>query len=205
MPEFVKIGAAFTIGLGAGILASKRFFQLRYEKIAEEEIESVKAAMAYRSGHIIEKNSVDNPDDFVEKVETEMNKPGGPEFYSSLGSLYSDPVEESRATREEIEQTIAEREHPEEDDAEEMYMISEEQYSETKIHYDKKCLHYYMDDGMLVDAIDGDLVPGEVLLPQVCRDVVLMSDEPVLYFRDDTYGADYEVLRMKGCYYQDVK
>ena len=206
MPEELKLVAAFTIGLGAGILASKRFFQLKYEKIANEEIESVKRNFAHRSGHILETNSLDKPDEFKVKLDEKRNDKGDITYYSSLeyDTVGTVTTTTSDYIRKEVDDLRAEREHPEDDRPDDTYQISEETYSETELGYDKRTLHYYMDDDILVDAVDGDLNNGETLIPKEYLDLIRNSDEPELYFRDDSYGVDYEVLRMKGSYYIDV-
>lgn len=205
MPEELKLVAAFTIGLGAGILASKRFFQLKYERIANEEIESVKQSFSRRSGHILETSSLDKPEDFKAKIEEKRNDRGDITYYSSLEYDKISPITTSPAyIHNENDDLKAEQEHPEDDRPDDTYQISEETFSETELGYDKRTLHYYMDDDILVDAVDGDLNTGETLLPKEYIDLIRNSDDAELYFRDDSYGVDYEVLRMKGSYYIDV-
>ena len=95
MPEFVKIGAAFTIGLGAGILASKSFFQTKYEKIANEEIESVKASISNRSSHIIEETSLENADQYKKGLDDIYKYPLCEHARDVLGRLIKTAVSDS--------------------------------------------------------------------------------------------------------------
>ena len=191
MPEYLKLAAAFTIGLGAGILASKRFFQMKYENISNEEIESVKSLYSERYGHIKERTSIDD-EEIREKAEAEVKS--DILVKSSLNII--DDVDA-------YEQKLAEMEHPEDDIAEEPYLISEEDFSETNIYYEKRTLHYYMDDDVLIDAVTGDAQFVGESFPQVLLDAVRISEDPELYFRYDPSDIDYEILRMKGSYYVD--
>ena len=56
MKEVIKLLGAFSIGLGAGILASKRYFKKKYEDIADEEIAVIKSV--YFSNEHVEKPKV---------------------------------------------------------------------------------------------------------------------------------------------------
>lgn len=191
MTEYLKIGAAFAVGLGAGILASKRFFQLKYEKIANEEIESVRQSISHRSGHIIEETSLEKPEEFEKKIE-ESN---GTFYTSSIDNMYT-------TGKKDYIQELAEKEHPEDDRPEDCYEITETEYSETALGYDKLTLHYYIQDDMLVNADDGDWTNNE--LGAEAYERIRSSNDNNLYFRNDPDARDYEVVRIKGAYYIDL-
>ena len=201
MYEYLKIGAAFIIGAGAGILASRQYFQTKYEKIANEEIESVRKTMNNRSGHIIEETSIESPKEFAEKIANMADSDGNIKLYSSIDSLYQKD-EESKATKEYIEKII-ESEHPEDDRPEDCYEVTEVDYSETALGYDKLTLHYYIDDDMLVNADDGDWTNNDIGLEAIER--IRNAEDSELYFRNDPSARDYEVIRIKGAYYIDMK
>ena len=193
MYEYLKLGAAFTIGLGAGILASKRFFQLKYEKIANEEIESVKASVEKRS-HVIDKSSLEDPENFAKKlIEDVKSSKNEVRMYSSIDNMYRTSINEEE---------LVKREHPEDDRPEDCYEISEADYSETALGYDKLTLHYYIDDDMLVDADNGDWTSQDIGPEGIER--IRHADEDELYFRNDPTATDYEVIRLKGTYYIDM-
>lgn len=198
MYEYLKLAAAFTIGLGAGILASKRFFQTKYEKIANEEIESVKASISYRSGHIIEDTSIEKPEKF-EKALIEESTNNSIRMYSSIDNMYSTKKNEDQKR---YMAELADREHPEDDRPEDCYEISEIDYSETALGYDKRTLHYYIGDDMLVEADNGDWTENDIGLEGIER--IRHCDEQSLYFRNDPSATDYEVIRIEGAYYIDM-
>ena len=190
MYEYVKLVAAFTIGLGAGILASKRFFQTKYEKIANEEIESVRESISKRS-HILEESSIDDPEKFANKLIEDIKRSDirSTHVYSTIDNMY----QKSNTER------LLEKEHPEDDRPEDCYEITESEYSETALGYDKRTLHYYIDDDMLVDADNGDWTNSD--LGAEAYERIRTADDSELYFRNDPSANDYEVVRIKGAYY----
>lgn len=199
MYEGVRLGIAFTIGLGVGILASKRFFQTKYEKIADEEIQSVREALGARTGHIIEKTSIDHPEEFEEKL-SKKDLSSDVKVHSSLDeALY---FRQAETVNRYMEMVKAENEHPEEDRTDDIYEITEEDYSETCVSYDKKTLHYYQDDDMLVNAEDSDWTAQD--LGSEVIELIRESSNSELYFRDDGSSTDYEVIRIKGAFYIDM-
>ena len=197
MYEYLKLVGAFTIGLGAGILASKRFFQTKYEKIANEEIESVKSAISYRSGHIIEETSLEKPEKF-EKAFIEETDENPIKLYSSIDNMYSVTNKE----KEDHMQKLAEMEHPEDDRPEDCYEITESDYSETALGYDKRTLHYYIEDDMLVEADNGEWTENDIGAEGLER--IRHCNDKELYFRNDPSATDYEVIRIDGAYYIDM-
>ena len=203
MYEELKLLGAFTIGLGAGILASKRFFQTKYEKIAEEEIKSVREAISHRSGHILEVDSLKHPEEIAEKVKAELSKKK-PVIYSSIdrADFYEDRANEMKKYIEDIK---AESEHPEDDRSDDVYQITEEEFSETELGYDKIICRYYTDDDMLVNE---DTDETELSLINAMNEEDLKelrySNAEELYFRYDQYGSDYDIIRIEGKYYIDM-
>lgn len=201
MYEYLKLAAAFTMGLGAGILASKSFFQTKYEKIANEEIESVKASISNRSGHIIEDTSLEEPEKFEKAFIEEVESPI--KMYSSIDNMYtSNKGTITTAKNDDHIQELAEREHPEDDRPEDCYEITETEYSETALGYDKLTLHYYIQDDMLVEADNGEWTENDIGPEGLER--IRHCNEKELYFRNDPSATDYEVIRIEGAYYIDM-
>lgn len=203
MYEYIKIGAAFVVGVGAGVLGTRKYFQTKYDKICTEEIESVREAMSHRSGHIIEETSIEKPKEFADKLLKEADN-GEIRVYSTLNSIYDTKAKletESNEVKEYIEDLL-DKEHPEDDRPEDCYEISEVDYSETALGYDKLCLHYYVNDDMLVNADDGDWTNNDIGLEAIER--IRNAEKPELYFRNDPSAKDYEVIRIKSSYYIDM-
>ena len=199
MYQEIKIGIAFLLGVGAGVLGTRKYFQTKYDKIANEEIESVKESISHRSGHIIEETSIEDPEKFAKKI-IEESKDNHIRVFSTLDNMYS--VQQKNTIHEYVEALAAEAEHPEEDRPEDCYEISELDYSETALGYDKLTLHYYIDDDMLVNADNGDWT-GQDIGPEGLERI-RYADEAELYFRNDPSATDYEIIRIKGTYYIEM-
>lgn len=181
MKEIIKLLGAFSMGLGAGILVSQRFFKKKYESIADEEIAVIKSV--YFSNEQVEKPKISAITEDTKDNVMILNSEG-----------YS------------INDYETEREHPREEDI--PYEITEEEFSETELSYEKLTLHYFVDDDVLFDpqeeAINGNGMVDDPL--QVIGEDGLLrlrasDDTYALYFRNDTYGTDYEVKRMAGAYH----
>lgn len=199
MYQEIKIGIAFLLGAGCGVLGTWKYFQTKYDKIANEEIESVKKSLSYRSGHIIEETSIEKPEVFAQKI-IEESKDDKIRVFSTLDNLYS--TQQKNTIHEYVEQLAAEAEHPEDDRSEDCYEISETDFSETALGYDKLTLHYYIDDDMLVNADNGDWTAQDIGPEGLER--IRHSDEAELYFRNDPTATDYEIIRIKGTYYIEM-
>lgn len=173
----ILYAVAFAAGVGTGVLISRSYFKQKYEAIADEEIDSVKEAYG-----IFKKEAmtvIDQIDDIRDEYEKRV------ETYSSLSVVKDD--------------------HPRDDIPDYPYEITEEDYAETELSYDKKVLQYYIDDGILFDQDENEVVMGQTALigEDGFEKVKNTTDTFALYFRDDTYGADYEVVRVSGSFYGD--
>lgn len=174
----ILYAVAFAAGIGTGVLISRSYFKQKYEAIADEEIDSVKEAYG-----VFKKEATD----ILNQVD-EMK-----EEYERRSVAYSPRTE------------MVVDDHPRDDIPDYPYEITEEDYAETELSYDKKVLQYYIDDGILFDQDENEVVMGQATLigEDGFEKVKNADDTFALYFRDDTYGADYEVVRVSGSFYED--
>ena len=130
-----------------------------------------------------------------------MSKPE-PKVYSTIDNFYQERAENMKQYINDIK---AESEHPEDDRPADVYEITEEEFSETELGFDKEILKYYTDDDLLINEEDGD---PDLALMSVLSDEDLdklrNSNEQELYFRYDQYGTDYDIVRVEGSYYIDM-
>lgn len=170
----ILYAVAFAAGVGTGVLISRSYFKQKYEAIADEEIEDVKAAYG-----VLKKETTDILENLDEMKEEYVKRV---EVYSPMPTPISD--------------------HPMDDIADYPYEITEEEYSEDELSYDKCILQYYIDDDILFDPDENEVVMGQATLigEDGLNKVRESEDTYALYFRNDTYGADYEVVRVSGSY-----
>lgn len=198
----LKYVGVFIFGAGVGVLGSMKYFEAKYEKIANEEIESV-VSSRIGMGHIKEKDSMQD-EEFNKEIEEELSNPDS-EFHSSISDMFGQDVVDKNDEQVEYMEELEEKEHPikEVDKPDEPIRITEEEYSETEPSFDKLCLHYYTEDDILVSSDSKEVQMGRTIGDEGINEVRLDPDETYFYFRDYLYGCDYEVIKIKGSYYVD--
>jgi hypothetical protein len=163
----------FTVGAAIGSLVTWKFVKTKYERIAQEEINSVKERFANRKNPFIEKKETKD-DQKDENDLARLNK-----MTASLG--YSGPSDEE--TKKEVEPVR--KTTP--------YVISPEEFGEFD-GYDTVSLTYYA-DGVLTDD-DENVIENVSKL--VCVDFASHFGEyedDSVFVRNDEMMTDYEILR----------
>ena len=170
----------FAVGVGVGIGVSWKLLRDKYERIANEEIESVKEVFSERKkdteNHISETTIITK--------EQEVNK--DLVDYSKIATQYSD-----KPKKEEPEII---KEAP--------YVISPDEYGEI-YDYDQIELTYYA-DGVLTDDTDEviDDVDDTVGLDSLNH--FGDYEEDAVHVRNDERKCDYEILRDLRNYYGEI-
>lgn len=179
---------AFVLGLvaggAAGTFASWRILKAKYKKIADEEIESMKAVLAKK---IAEDNAESKEEEVEESEEAPSTFKKVPEEYVEITKKYTNGDELG----------ISEGQKP--------YAIDPDEFGDHE-EYDTETLMYYADgvlahfDGDIVEDVAGT-VGGENLLKFGENE----NDPDTVYVRNDILQADYEILRDAGKYADVLK
>lgn len=172
----LKYMATFVAGAALGSLATWMFVKKKYERIAQEEIDSVKAVYSKRKPKTEKKDDEDIQVDKKEVAEYE-------EMIKSTGySKYSD-ISKSKV------KTKAER-----NDLERPYVIRPEEFGELDGYEMISLTHY--SDGVLADDDDQKMADDEI-------DEVVGADyaehfgeyeDDSVFVRNDRLKCDYEIL-----------
>lgn len=170
----------FAIGAGIGSIATWKFVETKYKKIADEEIESVKRVFSRREEktNTYESTDSDDEDELDIDIHTVYTKPEKVE-YSKISSKYKS----SNYTKPEKEKEGESMKSP--------YVIPPEEFGETD--YSTESLIYYADkvltDDMnnLIDDVDG-LIGSESL-----NHFGEYEDDSV-FVRNDDLATDFEIL-----------
>lgn len=166
MNSLLKAGIIFFVGGGVGALTAWKITSMKYEKLIDEEVASVKETYCKRVTDAKNdetndiKKSIDYPEEYVTFVKD----------YSSV----KETVEEST---------------PSEDN--DIYIITEEQFTDTMKFYDKTSIIRYA-DGVWTDEEDCP-IEGEVCVGQLF-DEVADGFDGVEYVRNEAMSTDYEVI-----------
>lgn len=187
----------FCAGLTAGVLCTKEYWKSTYKTRAEEEIESVKHIYNVEKAKIVAeavKKNNQKKDELSEgyissaplKPRVEYAEPN--EEVVNYGEFYS---------KEEVslEEKMARTESPKEFD--EPYLISEEEYSDTNIYFDKMSCTFYVPDRVVVDDLSREAVEPEVI-GEKNIEYLIQTDEPLIYIRNENLSCDLEISKQES-------
>lgn len=167
----------FTIGAVTGSLVTWKFVKTKYEKIAQEEIDSVKETLFERKRKEIEQ---------LEDLKNELK------------STIADDVNDDGKSYEEVvtnEGYIADSDEKKEEEStvSEPYVIPPDEFGGT-FDYDNVCLTYYEGDNILAnDWYEVYDIADTIGLDAL--DSFGEWEDDVVYVRNDRLKSDYEVCR----------
>lgn len=174
------------VGLCVGALSTRTYFAKRESERADREIESVKETM--RKTYKKEK-----PEEKDDSVVSPKNS-----AVTSISSAFQYHTFTSSKV-DELENRLAELEHPREEEEKKPYFIDIDDFDSVTLGYAKKELSYYMDDGTLVDEEENilsiiDTVGGSNL------ESFENSLESSCYIRNEALKEDYEISKVFGSF-----
>lgn len=163
--------ALFAVGAAIGSLVTWKLVKTKYERIAQEEINSVKETFAKRKPIISSDGQVSNSQSDFEK-------------YSSLTKTYNKADDEDSEENEE---------EGEPDMSDGPQVISPDEFGQND-SYDIVSLNYYA-DGVLTDDWDNVIDdPEETVGPDI-ENHFGEYEEDTVYVINDEHGAYYEICR----------
>lgn len=168
MNNSVKYFIAFSLGAAAGVAASWKILKDKYERLAQEEINSYREV----------RSRLDNDEEKIDHEEEDQTDPKFEE-YAVIASKYSGTEVADE------EKNIAEVIEP--------YVIVPEELGET--NYEIVSLTYYNDGvltddmGLIIDDDDIADIIGESTLTQIG-----VHEEDAVHVRNDNLKRDYEIL-----------
>lgn len=205
----IKVIAAFVVGAAAGAAGATLYFKEKYKAESDNEIrqmrEYYKKKMAEADTYgVDEEGNCEEP----EEMRAEHSA------YSSFDSLIKD--EEAKKayvnyntvnpaaslTKEEFDE-MRERammaQHPEEDH-DEPYILTVEEFEDGRAGYDSIGLSYYEGDDTLVDESE-EMVEADETIGTENLEWFKGSGTDAMYIRNDRVSCDYEVIRLDGNFY----
>lgn len=178
----------FAAGAATGSLVAWQLTKRKYERLIDEEIESVKEAFSrYRSGVSYQhytgaQDSAAENGEETDQMAIEFEETGDePADYEKYSKQY-DP-NHSNKTTEEVKSM----------DNDGPYVIPPEDFGEES-DYDIKSLTYYA-DGVLTDDWDNVIEDVDELIGEESLTHFGEYEDDSVFVRDDTLKIDYEILR----------
>lgn len=188
----------FTAGAILGSLVTFQYAKMKYEKIANEEIASVKAtyerAKIEQLGKRFSEGFADGFQDTAKTIEEEMMRAKGREVQEQAHAEY-----QQYANRYKTEDQKEEKE--EKRDVPMPYVITPEEFSDGE--YATETLTYYA-DGVLTDSFD-EIIDNPVdWVGEDFEDHFGEYEEDAVYVRNEERETDYEILR-DNQRYEDIE
>lgn len=170
----------FLSGVAAGAAISWKYFENKYKKIAQEEIDSVKEVYSNKEKKQKEEKRIEHVEAIVEKKKLRE------EDIEETKSIIS----ESGYSREpsDIYQQVKEGKYM----ADRPYVIPPEEFGENP-YYDAISLNYYA-DGILTDDADEPIDDIEGLIGEDSLTHFGEYEDDSVFVRDDDAQVDYEIL-----------
>jgi len=196
----------YGIGAATGAFVAIKLLEDHYAAIADEEIEAVKKMAREKIKEIEDKYEKE----LTEKVQEEPKKEN---HYNKLVRDY------------EYEKEAEKKEHPREDEdydelEEEMYekeaesiamnarpnvepyLITEEEFSNEMLHYEKETLWFYVLDGTLCNDSEEIMDNVDMLIGEGTLDSI--EDDQTIYIRNERQGSDFEIICLNKSYKEEV-
>lgn len=220
--DSVRNLAIFTVGAGIGALVTYKLLKDKYEKFAQEEIDSVKETFVTRwphdGGDPVSEMPKDERADFNKAYDamtdeeidentgkTNMIYKNPRSKHKKYNTIYPnkrevEPEEEDYSNFKDISDEVNETNHliP--------YVITEKEFSEENQHFDKITIDYYELDDTLADEQE-EPIPD---VSSIVGDEALLcfgkgsNDPDTIYVRNEKLSTDFEVIRLHKSYRETV-
>lgn len=186
----------FAIGFAAGVGATWKYFDNKYAEIAQEEIDSVKAAFSDKK--VASTPEVDDVDieDQRSAAEQALDKPSIMEYAAKLQSEgytnYSNREEDNDPEKKPV---VGHGDKP--------YVISPDEFGEMP-DYENISLTYYA-DGVLADDQDEIVDDIEEIVGSESLNHFGEYEDDSVFVRNDAKRCDYEILLDQQNYSEVIK
>lgn len=178
--KFLKGALIFLLGSGVGASASYLYFKKLYDEKREELVEL--------------------QEHYTKKLDKEIDK----DITTSI-IKQEEYVSYDKLNEEEIKTVIKEREieaialeAPSEDYPEEPIIITESDYQERELYFDKLEVDYYVEDESLVDENDELVNIADSIGYDNLEGFIADEKEDIMYIRNSANSSDYMVRKVFG-------
>lgn len=223
MNENLKIALSFVAGLAVGgavgYYVTKRTMYAKMDAIIEEEVSSVKKALAKKP--VRDKDYV-SPTEFYDYQEktAEYSSEDTPEENTDAHAAVHTNIFQSESIRkageiDEVNKSIFEREQEarmrklmdKRTNSDRVpYVITEEEFRTDTPDYERLVLTYYTDDEVLTDDADEDIPQIHTVIgPDAVSNFGVGTEDPsYVYVRSDHEEKCFEIHRVEGSYTEIV-
>lgn len=224
---FVKF-AILASGIGIGFFVGKKYYEVYYATLAQEEIDSVKETFSSRhfkpTEGIVNIAEADTENGITSEEYEEVNKKEQKKRTNknplTRSSLDENPYEQAKKNynlvRIDSDDEPVETDEPLTDAAgmteQDMkmpkvdrtvpYIIDAREFMEEYPHHDKLSLYYYRDDEVLCDEHEEAINDIEGIIGYDAQNA--LSNETTVWVRNEPLTIDYEIIAVNKSYAEDV-
>ena len=197
----------FGVGVVTGVVGSREYFKSKYKTLADKEIESTKHAYSVEKARIEANNTIKENKKPVDILNESQLSSVPPKLRSDILAEYDGESERTAVNYQEfyskddipegkpLEVEMAEKEFPSESGK--AYLISEEEYMDSQLLYDKMSCTFYVPDRVLVDDISREVVEQDILGDELIEYLV-RTDDLLVYIRNDNLSCDLEISKQES-------
>ena len=187
--KFLKGAIIFACGAGIGFVGGVFFTKNKYEDKFNSELSEMRQHYQEKLNGLEEK--IDIAESRIEADEI-IKK----EAYVSYDRMNETEVRDRVKT---IMEKAVNGDRPPEDYPDEPFVITEEDFSERELYFEKIECDYYLGDEALVDEAD-ELLNIADTIGYDNLETFINSDESIMYIRNARLSTDYLVTKMGGNY-----
>lgn len=187
--NFLKGAVIFVAGVGFGASASYVYFKKQYDE-RKAELDELRE---HYNNKMQQETDVKVAKEIIEK-----------EGYTSFSKIDEEGVRDMARRIEAVQAEALATERPSEDYPEEPIQITEEDYQERELYFDKLEMDYYLGDGALVDENDELVEVEDVLGYDILEEFINDESEDTIYLRNAARSSDYMVRKVSGSFSEIV-
>lgn len=191
MNESLIRGSIFAVGVAIGAVGAGVYFNKKYQKLADEEIASVKKTYSNKK-HKEKKELEDGEDNFGDDCSSREayihTIEGGVPYKQFYGRNKEDD-----AYLDDVRSVFPVEEEP--------FEIGSDDYTDDT-EYFKQTLNYYTEDGVLIYEESEEIAEDEKTVGIQNLDDFCRVPDQTAYFRDPKLKIDYEVIKVYGSYHE---
>lgn len=187
--KFLKGAIIFACGAGIGFASGVFFTKNKYEDKFNSELSDMRQHYQEKLNGLEEKIDIAESKRAAEEIITQ-------EKYVSYDRMNETEVRDRVRT---IMEKAVNGDKPPEDYPDEPFVITEEDFSERELYFEKIECDYYLGDEALVDEAD-ELLNIDDTIGYDNLEKFINSDESIMYIRNAHLSTDYLVTKMGGSY-----
>lgn len=187
--KFLKGAIIFACGAGIGFVGGVFFTKNKYEDKFNSELSDMRQHYQERLNNLEEKIDIAESKKVAAEIITQQQ-------YVSYDRMNETEVRDRVKT---IMEKAVNGDRPPEEYPDEPFVITEEDFSERELYFEKIECDYYLGDEALVDEAD-DLLNIEDTVGYENIENFINSDESIMYIRNAHLSTDYLVTKMGGSY-----